>query len=96
MQITPNQKKALAAAFKMGGAWYGRRGSCAGGAYARMCKRMADLGLLSANAPYDITHDGLVALRDLWAKRWAIHGCEAYRLDLEAVEARLASSKAEA
>ena len=88
-KLTPTQKKALAAAFKKGGAWFAHRGSNAGGAYRRMCARLAGLGLLETRAPYAITPLGLLALRDIWAARWARHGCMAYQLDLEAVEAAI-------
>lgn len=88
-RLTPTQKKALAAAFKKGGAWFAHRGSNAGGAYRRMCARLAGLGLVETRAPYAITPLGLLALRDIWAARWARHGCMAYQLDLEAVEAAI-------
>lgn len=91
MHFTSNQKRALAAAFKNGGAWYGHRGSNAGGAYRRMCERLANLGLLQSVAPYEITPRGLAALRDIWDARWRRHGCVAYQLDLEAVEAAVKS-----
>lgn len=93
-RLTPTQKKALAAAFKKGGAWFAHGGSNAGGAYRRMCARLAGLGLLETRSPYVITHHGLLALRELWAARWARHGCIAYQLDLEAVEAAIARASA--
>lgn len=93
-RLTPRQKTALAAAFKKGGAWYGLRGSSAGGAYRRMCERLAALGLLQSRAPYEITPRGLIALRDIWAARWARHGCMAYQIDIEAVEAAVSRANA--
>lgn len=90
MKLTVNQQKALAFAFKKGGAWYGQRGSRAGGAYSRMCERMADMGLVGRDGPHGITVKGLVVLHDLWRARWARHGCMAYQMDLQEVEAALA------
>lgn len=90
MTLTKKQVAALNAAFTKGGAWYGRKGGLAGGAYRRMCFRLADLGLVSENPPYPITQAGLNVLRDERAKRWADHGSMATLLDLEAVEKALA------
>jgi len=90
MQLTVTQQKALEAAFKKNGAWYGSRGNQMGGAWRRMCLRMAESGLVSDTAPFPITMAGLVVLRDTYLRRWGKHGCMAYQLDLEAVEKALA------
>jgi hypothetical protein len=87
--LTKQQFKALWAAFKKNGAWYGRTGGAMGGAYRRMCKRLADQHLVSASAPYPITRKGMVALHDACRVRWAKSGCMAYQDDLNEVEAAL-------
>ena len=90
MQLTATQTKALEAAFKKNGAWYGSRGNQMGGAWRRMCLRMAEAGLVAETAPFPITMAGLVALRDVYLKRWGRHGCMAYQMDLETVDKALA------
>lgn len=89
MTLTARQTAALAAAFTKKGTWYGNRNNT-GGAYRRMCLRLADDGLVNENAPFPITVKGMVVLRDVWARRWGKHGCMAYQMDLEAVEKALA------
>src|SRR5690606_35624467 len=91
--LTKAQTKALEAAFAKGGAWYGLKGSRAGGAYYRMCGRLASLGLVENSGPHPITLKGLQALRDIRAKRWAHHGSMATLIDLEKVEAAIAKAE---
>lgn len=90
MDLTTRQEQALAAAFKQGGAWYGKRGNLMGGAYLRLCHRLAALGLVNEDAPYAITVTGLIVLRNLRAQRFAKRSCMAYQDDLRDVEAALA------
>lgn len=93
-KLTKRQAEALWMAFRKGGAWDAHKGSKAGGAYARMCRHLAEQGLLANNAPYPITTKGLSALRDEKARRWALHGSMATLLDMEKVEAALAEATA--
>ncbi len=93
MNLTKNQQAALAGAFTKGGAWYAKRGSSAGGAYYRMCRRLADMGLLTEHGPYEITPKGLSALRDIRSRKWGKHGSMATLADLEAVDAALRALK---
>ena len=90
--MTKTQFKALWAAFKKNSAWYGRTGGAMGGAYRRMCQRMATEGLVSASAPYPITRKGMIALRDACRTRYAKSGCMAYLDDLRDVENALKSA----
>jgi hypothetical protein len=92
--MTKQQFNALWSAFKAGGAWYGRRGGAMGGAYRRLCERLAAQGIVSRNPPYPITRKGLDALRDACRVRWAKDGCIAYQQDLEEVEAAIAAADA--
>jgi hypothetical protein len=63
VKLTAQQRRALEAARDQGGAWYGSKGlGRAGGAYARMCERLAERGLVEAKPPYAITAEGLAAL----------------------------------
>lgn len=92
--LTPTQFKALWAAFDRNGAWYGRQGGAMGGAYRRMCLRMAEgkLALVSRQPPYPITVTGMRVLREACHARWAKHGCMAYQDDLKKVEDALRSA----
>lgn len=85
-KLTKQQFAALWAAFDKDGAWYGRRGGAMGGAYRRMCNRLADQKLVSASAPFPITRDGMKVLHEACRVRWAKSGCMAYQDDLKQVE----------
>lgn len=92
--MTKQQFNALWSAFKAGGAWYGRRGGAMGGAYRRLCERLAAQGFVSRNPPYPITRKGLDALCDVCRARWAKGGCVAYQDDLAEVEAAIVAADA--
>ncbi|MDH4746650.1 hypothetical protein OMP43_21725 [Sphingomonas sp. CBMAI 2297] len=94
-RLTAKKKVALGAAFKQGGAWYGLRGSRAGGSYSRMCRQLAAIGLVERGSPYPITLRGMEVLRGIWDARWRRDGCYAYLLDLEAVDAAIAKARGE-
>lgn len=94
MKLTKPQFNAMWSAFKAGGAWYGRRGGAMGGAYRRLCDRLAAQGLVSSNPPYPITRKGLDALCDACRARWAKSGCMAYQQDLVEVEAAIKAAHA--
>ena len=83
------QIKALTYGFEKGGALYAPH-TLMGGAFRRCCEGLVKRGLLNDQAPFGITMRGLVALRDIRAKKWADHGCMAYLDDLKKVEAALA------
>jgi hypothetical protein len=86
---TKSQTKALDYAFDKGGAIYAPH-TLMGGAFRRCCERLVAQGLLNDEPPFGITMRGLVALRDIRAKKWADRGCIAYLDDLKKVEAALA------
>jgi hypothetical protein len=67
-----------------------------GGAYRRMCLRLAKENLLSPKPPYPITLKGMLALRDACKARWAKDGCMAYQQDLEEVERALGRASSSA
>jgi hypothetical protein len=85
-KLTKPQFNALWSAFKANGAWYGRTGGLAGGAYRRLCERLVAQGLVNARPPYPITSAGLTVLREACRVRWAKDGCMAYQQDLTEVE----------
>lgn len=91
--VTSRQLQALEAAFEKGGAWYGLKGSRAGGAYSRLCGRLAMLGLVERNSPYAITIKGMEVLRYRRAVKYAKHGSMASLLDLEKVDEAIASAR---
>lgn len=62
MKLTAPQFAALKAAHNNNGAFYGNTPSHVGGAYRRMCRRLAGLGLLDEKPPHRITNAGLRAL----------------------------------
>jgi len=86
-KLTKQQFAALWSAYKCKGAWYGRTGGLMGGAYRRLCKRLAEGHLVSASAPYPITIRGMRVLQKACQKRWAKDGCLAYQQDLAELEA---------
>lgn len=86
-KITDAQFKALWAAFKRQGAMYGRTGGLMGGAYRRMCERMARERLLNDRPPFTITLKGMHALHDACRARWAKSGSMADQQNLTEVEA---------
>ena len=88
MQLTKPQFKALWAAFKKNGAWYGH-GSKMGGANYRMIQRMVKDNLLSDRPPFPITLKGMRALHEACKARWAKDGCMAYQDELKEVEKAL-------
>lgn len=59
-KLTKRQCYALKCARDKGNAWAGH-GRRAGGAYARMCQRLADYGLLTST-PFELTEEGRRAL----------------------------------
>lgn len=85
---TKAQFKALWAAFKFKNA-VNTRGSRMGGAKMRMVDRMVKEGLLSTTPPYPITTKGLQALHKACDLRWAKDGGQAYKEELDEVEAAL-------
>lgn len=62
-QLTARQIDALRAARDKAGAIYGKgRKSGMGGAYRRMCERLAERGLVEDHPPFRITDAGRAAL----------------------------------
>jgi hypothetical protein len=62
-ELTARQVAALKAARDKGGAVYGRgRAGLMGGAYRRMCERLAERGLVEDRPPFPITDAGRAAL----------------------------------
>lgn len=68
MPLTKPQKRALWAAFEKNGAIYGKHGSNAGGAYRRMCERLAEQRLVNDSPPFPITLKGMHALLEAYTQ----------------------------
>lgn len=66
--LTKQQRYALMATFTKGAAFYGVRRR-AGGAYARMCQRLAERGYLDAQPPHALTPKGREALGGVKVRR---------------------------
>lgn len=60
-KLTDRQAFALRTAVEKGGAWYVQVRKM-GGAWARLCKALAQRGLLEAHGPYAATDAGRAAL----------------------------------
>jgi len=57
--LTKARRKAVTGPKSVEGVWFNLRGSRAGGAFSRMCVRLADAGLVDRHGPHALTALGL-------------------------------------